>query len=125
MGRAWSATVVAAAYIAYRALIWPILLGTGFPPSTVPFWLLFIGVAVDLAFLLPWQPLLGAALVTAIGGLALYAQASLIKAPPAQYWPTLPIAFVVLAALWWSGGPLARRFNRSTTGEPIPVGHTV
>jgi hypothetical protein len=103
MARAWSATLIAACYVAYRAAIWPLLLGMGFPPSAVPFWLVFVGLAVDLAFLIqPWlaRAIGGAALVTAMGGAALYAQSVVIKAPPAQYWPALPIAFAVLAALW-------------------------
>jgi hypothetical protein len=117
MGRAWSATLIATAYVAYRGVIWPLLLGAGFPPSAVPFWLVFIGVAVDLAFLIrPWlaRAVGGAALVTVLGGAALYAQSELVKAPPAQYWPTLPIAFAVLAALWAG----TRRFARPAP-EPV------
>jgi hypothetical protein len=125
IGRAWAASAVVGAYVLYRSLLWPALVGTGFPPSAVPFWLLFIGVAVDVAFLVhKWRWLAGAALVTVIGGGALWAQSELIKAPPVQYWPTLPLAFVVLAALWWSGGPLAKRLNRNpipTQGTPEPV----
>jgi hypothetical protein len=124
IGRAWSATMIAGAYVAYRAIIWPLLVGTGFPPSAVPFWLLFIGVAVDVACLIkPWiaQAVAGAAIVTAVGGAALYVQGELIKAPPAEYWPTLPIAFVLLAVLWWSGRPLSRWLSRSSATVQAPV----
>ncbi|MEV4311721.1 hypothetical protein [Actinocrispum sp. NPDC049592] len=120
MGRAWTATLIAGAYVAYRGIIWPLLVGTGFPPSAVPFWLVFTGLAVDIAFLLPVRPLTGAALVTALGGLALYGQSLVLAAPPVDYW-ALPIAFVVLAALWASGRPLAQRLGRSRAPEPVAV----
>jgi hypothetical protein len=127
MARSWAATVIAGSYVAYRSLVWPILVGTDFPPSTVPFWVLFIGIAVDVAFLfgrLPWiaQAVLGAALVTGIGAGALYLQAELIKAPPIDYLPALPIAFGALAVLWWSGRPLAQWINRpkpEVPAEPV------
>ncbi len=78
VGRVWTATVVAGAYVAYRMLIWPVLYYTIFPPSSAPFWLLAIGLAVDLAFVIPANPYvraaLGAALVTAAGYGALLLQ---------------------------------------------------
>jgi hypothetical protein len=121
LARQWTATVIVGLYLAYRAIIWPLLVGTGFPPSAIPFWLLFIGLAVDLVFrfnTLPWvaQALLGAGLTTVLGGAALFAQAELIKAPPVDYWPSLPISFVAMAALW----ALVNRLTRK--GIPHPPG---
>jgi hypothetical protein len=78
VGRAWTATIIAGLYVGYRALIWPLLLGTGFPVSTVPFYLVFVGVAVDLAFRFGrLAPLAGGILVTALGYGALYLQSRL------------------------------------------------
>ncbi len=66
VGRRWTATLVVTGYVAYRCVIWPILtLGT-FPPSYLPVWLLPLGVAVDLVFLIAVSPYLRAA-VGAIG----------------------------------------------------------
>ncbi|HEY3683160.1 MAG TPA: hypothetical protein VGL93_08980 [Streptosporangiaceae bacterium] len=85
VGRRWTATAIAAAYVAYRCLIWPILAGTGFPTSAVPFFLLAGAVVIDLAFLLRLpryvRPVAGAVAVTAAvyGGLAL--QSAIAAAP--------------------------------------------
>lgn len=117
----WTATAVAGAYVAYRAAIWPLLVGAGFPPSTVPFYLVFVGLAVDLAFLLPAARLrapVGAALVSTLGFGALWTQAQLRpwllgdvhteSAPPVDYW-TLPVVLVGVGVLWVVLEPYARR----------------
>ncbi|RZS37909.1 hypothetical protein EV193_105469 [Herbihabitans rhizosphaerae] len=118
LARAWAATAVAGAYVAYRALIWPLLVAADFPPSTVPFWMVFVGLAIDLAHRrgLPRTAtvLLGATLATVFGYAALYLQDRLIAAPPSAYW-SAPIALALLAALWWSAKPLARLANRPST----------
>ncbi len=61
-GRRWTATAVVAVYVAYRCLIWPVLTVSTFPPSYLPIWLLPLGVAVDLVFLLRVSPYLRAAI---------------------------------------------------------------
>ncbi|WP_034268103.1 hypothetical protein [Haloechinothrix halophila] len=119
----WTATAVAGAYVAYRAAIWPLLVGAGFPPSTVPFYLVFVGLAVDLAFLLPAarsRAPIGAALVTALGFGALWTQAQLRpwllgdvhteSAPPVDYW-TLPVVLVGVGVLWLVLEPYATRLR--------------
>jgi hypothetical protein len=103
IGRPWAATAIAAGYVAYRCIAWVALVGGGFPPSAVPFLLVPVAVAVDLAFLgrLPvvLRPLLGAALVglAGIGGSML--QAERLAIPPLDH-----VAFVtatlLLAVLW-------------------------
>ncbi|MBM9467969.1 hypothetical protein [Nakamurella leprariae] len=69
-GWRWTATAVVAGYVAYRCVIWPLLTFTIFPPSSVPFWLLPVGLAVDLVLLLRINPylraVLGAVVVTAV-----------------------------------------------------------
>jgi hypothetical protein len=110
VGKRWTATSIAAIYVAYRCLVWPLLVGTTFPPSAIPFFFLFAGLAVDLAFFvrIPYfRPVLGAALVTAgvYGGLAV--QDRLLDAPPyaAASWPVTAaaLAAVWLAAEWLVG----------------------
>jgi hypothetical protein len=67
----------------------------------VPFYLVFVGLAVDIARRLRiLEPLVGAAAVTALGYGALLAQDALLETPPAAYW-TAPITFGALAVAWW------------------------
>jgi hypothetical protein len=111
VGRRWTATAIAAAYIAYRCLIWPILAGAGFPTSAVPFFLPAGALVVDLAFLLRLpryvRPVAGAVAVTAAvyGGLAL--QSAVAVAPPVAY-RSAPLTFVVFGAAWLAAARFAR-----------------
>ena len=123
LGFRWSASAVALAYIAYRGVMWPLLLGMGFPVSTIPFYLLFVGLAVDLAFAIGREHGLltagaGALLVTAFGYGALWLQsqfrpwilgdAHTESAPPVEYW-TAGVALVAVFVLWAAAGPVTRR----------------
>ena len=71
VGRRWTATLVVAGYVAYRCVIWPLLTFGTFPPSYLPLWLVPVGVAVDVLFLLKATPYLravvGAVLITGLG----------------------------------------------------------
>ncbi|MFC4006776.1 hypothetical protein ACFOY2_06055 [Nonomuraea purpurea] len=81
IGRFGTATLVAASYVGFRTLIWPLLTFTGFPPSAVPFFMVVAGLVVDLAFLLRLPALravLGAVGVTAAAYGALIAQSTLM-----------------------------------------------
>lgn len=62
VGLRWTATVVAAGYVAYRCVIWPLLTVGTFPPSYLPIWLLPTAAAVDAVFLLRLSPYLRAVL---------------------------------------------------------------
>ncbi|MBP2180045.1 hypothetical protein [Amycolatopsis magusensis] len=122
----WTGTTVAVAYVAYRALIWPLLLGAGFPTSTVPFYLIFVGLAVDLAFRIGRGHRMltagvGGLLVTAFGYAALWLQSQVRplllgedaiteSAPPIEYL-TVPFVLVGVALLWALASPIARRLN--------------
>lgn len=109
IGHAWTATAIAAAYVAYRMLIWPLLLAATFPVSAIPFYLLAVGLAVDLGHRLG-RPLLGGALAAVAGYGALWLQSRLRpwilgdahteSAPPAAYW-TVVVAGVGIAVAWW------------------------
>ncbi|MEU6645956.1 hypothetical protein ABZ863_25875 [Saccharomonospora sp. NPDC046836] len=129
VGRAWTATTVAGAYVLYRAVIWPLLLAADFPTSTVPFYLVFVGLAVDMAFRFARHPLrfaVGAALVTGFGYGALWLQAQLRpwllgdalteSAPPVAYW-TAPVVLACVAALWFAGARRARTPSTGTIGR--------
>ncbi|PFG48534.1 hypothetical protein ATK36_3633 [Amycolatopsis sulphurea] len=109
VGLRWTALIVTAAYVAYRCVMWPLLLGLNFPVSTVPFYLLAVGLAVDLAYRTPRPALSGAILVTALGYGAFWLQSQLRplllgdsqteSAPPAAYW-TAAVTAAGLFALW-------------------------
>ncbi|PPK67907.1 hypothetical protein CLV40_106138 [Actinokineospora auranticolor] len=121
----WAATIVAGAYVAYRAVIWPLLVAADFPPSTVPFYLVFVGLAVDLARRAR-QPhlveaVLGGVLVTALGYGALYAQDVLLDAPPVAWW-SAPIALVGVAGLWALARGRRWLPDRAKTSRPVSGG---
>ncbi|GAA0441853.1 hypothetical protein Acor_05990 [Acrocarpospora corrugata] len=125
VGRAGTATAIAVGYLAYRTLIWPLLVVGGFPGSAIPYFLLVAAVAVDLAFLIPLptyiRPLLGTALITAgvYGGL--YLQDLLLEAPP--YGPgSWPLAAGLLFASWLVVELLSSRFQlRAPDAAPAEV----
>ena len=111
---------MAATYVAYRSLMWPILLSMGFPVSTVPFYLVFVGLAVDMAFRIGREHRAltagtGVLLGTAFGYGMLWVQsqfrpwilgdAHTESAPPVAYW-TIPITLVGVALIWWAAGPV-------------------
>ncbi|MFF5985629.1 hypothetical protein [Prauserella flavalba] len=118
VGRAWTATTVAGAYVAYRAISWPLLLAGDFPTSTVPFYLVFVGLAVDLASRAARARFaVGALLVTGFGYGALWLQSQLRpwllgdalteSAPPSAYW-TAPIVLVGVATIWFAAARRGR-----------------
>lgn len=124
IGRFGAATLVAAGYVGFRTLIWPLLTFTGFPPSAVPFFLLAAGFAVDVAFAVRMplaRALLGSVGVTAVAYGALVAQsalmgpvyglitghAGLVGAPPlataTAVWAGAGLLAAWLACEWWGG----------------------
>lgn len=126
LARTWAATTVAGLYVLYRAVIWPLLMWTDFPTSTVPFYLVGVGLGVDLAFRVGrghrvLTAGVGALLVTAFGYGMLWLQSqfrpwvlghSLTEsAPPVAYW-TVPIVLVGIAALWAAATPVAHWWTR-------------
>ncbi|GAA3557735.1 hypothetical protein GCM10022222_46630 [Amycolatopsis ultiminotia] len=125
-GLRWTGLAVAGGYVAYRCVMWPLLLGLGFPVSTVPFYLLAVGLAVDLAFLARRPAVTGAVLVTALGYGAFWLQAQLRpwllgdalteSAPPIEYW-TAAVALVGVFALWAGFEPARRRWTARVSAE--------
>jgi hypothetical protein len=108
IGWRWAATAVTATYLAYRSVMWVLLVGTGFPRSAVPFLLLGGALAVDLMMSRPrfsarlsWvaRPLVGAMLVAAAICGAAWLQDVLLIAPPLDY-RSVAGAAGGLAAVW-------------------------
>ncbi len=129
IGARWTATAIAASYLAYRLVMWGLLAGTGFPKSIPPFLLLAGAIAVDLVFLafaarsakslIPRQAgpervavqsgsslvpvlavaVLGAAIATAATAGAGWLQDFFIGTPPIDY-PAYGYGFAALAVGW-------------------------
>jgi hypothetical protein len=122
----WTATMIVAAYLLYRAVMWLALVGMGFPPSVLPLVLLAGAVMVDLCVThrLPgWLAgLLTAGMVYAVG----YGQETAGLLPPWNWWSALPVAAGF--ALLWAG---VDRLERSAwlarwrvADETMPVSPT-
>ena len=108
VGWRFTATAIAAGYLVWRCALWPLFAVTGFPHSAVPFVVLAVGLAVDVACLVqlawPAEAAVGAVLVTGATYLALYLQDQAGAAPPVSYssalWaaPSLAVGWACWAA---------------------------
>src|SRR5262249_10561405 len=103
VGLRWTATTLTLAYVGWRSIMWVLLVSTHFPRSTVPFLLIFVGLAVDLVCRLglPWrvEALFGAIAVTAVVYLAAFGESVALAAPPISYW-SAPVSALIVAVLW-------------------------
>jgi hypothetical protein len=118
VGLRWTATTLAAVYLAYRCVAWLALVGTGFPPSAIPFVLLAGAVGVDLAIAgrLPgWLagPLVAGA-VYAVGA----GQEALGALPPWNWWSAIPVA-IGFGVLWAGVDLLARSAWLARWKQPV------
>lgn len=95
----WTATTIVAVYLAYRAVMWLLLVGMGFPPSVLPIVLLVGAVGVDLAVTYRVPGWLAGVLVTGAFYGAGYLQDLAGLLPPWNWWSALPVA-VGFAGLW-------------------------
>jgi hypothetical protein len=99
VGLRWTATLLAATYLAYRAVAWVLLTSTGFPPSVLPVMLLAGAVLVDIAVTARVPGWLAALPVTAGVALAALVQSALGVIPPWN-WAAVPAVAVGFALLW-------------------------
>jgi hypothetical protein len=92
----WTATIVAALYLAYRGAGYAMLVAADFPPSFIPLMLFGAGLVVDIAARRRWRPLPTAAalLLVFYGGAALLGRITLM---PAFDLATAPL---IAAPLW-------------------------
>jgi hypothetical protein len=123
VGLRWTATTLAAVYLAYRSVMWVLLVGLGFPPSVLPFVLLVGAVLVDLAvtYHLPgWAA--GPVVTGVVYGVAV-GQEALGLLPPWNWWSALPVA--VVFTLLWSGVEMLERSSWldrwKRVDEPAPA----
>ncbi|MEV4468151.1 hypothetical protein ACFFR3_26355 [Nonomuraea salmonea] len=137
IGRFGAATLVAAGYVGFRTVIWPLLTFTGFPPSALPFFLVVAGLLVDVAFLvrMPYvRAVLGTVVATAAayGALvvqnaamgpvygALKGQEGLLGAPPLATSSAVWAGIGLLVA-WLAIEALTGRRKARPVGTPAPV----
>jgi hypothetical protein len=99
VGLRWTATTLAAGYLAYRCIAWLALVGGGFPPSAIPFVLLVGAVLIDLAVLFRLPGWLAGPLVTGGVYAAGAGQEVLGLLPPWNWWSAVPVA-VAFGVLW-------------------------
>jgi hypothetical protein len=99
VGLRWTATAVAGAYLAYRAVAWLGLVAGGFPPSVLPFVLLVGAVLVDVAVTLRVPGWIAGPVVTGLVYAAAVVQEQLGLLPPWNWWSAAPVA-IGLGILW-------------------------
>ena len=148
VGRRWTATAVVAGYVAYRCVIWPILTVGTFPPSYLPLWLLPLGVAIDLLFLLTLnrylRAVVGGVLLTGLGYGALWLSTVITGTPtnlanmsiaeirnafehgshlltPPVAWNSIWIALPIAVAFWVFATWLGQRAGGTGTTEFPPI----
>jgi hypothetical protein len=102
----WTATIVAALYLAYRMVVYGVLVAASFPPSFIPVMLVGAGLAIDLAARWHWRPFItaGALLVAFYGGAALVGQLTLMPnfVPMSALFVAVPLWGICVAAeRWW------------------------
>ena len=123
VGLRWTATTVAAAYLAYRAVTGIALVAIGFPPSVFPVVLLVGAVLVDLAVLrrVPgWVA--GPLVAAAVYGVAVV-QEALGFLPPWNWQSAVPVA-LGFGLLWGGVDALSRSAwlaRWTLADEPVPV----
>jgi hypothetical protein len=107
----WTATIVAALYLAYRAVAYLLLIAAGFPPSSIPLMLLGAGFTIDLAAGRKWRPAITAAalLLAFYGGAALVGHVTLMPA-------FAPLTAVAIAAPLWAMVAAANRWQAAPPG---------
>ncbi|MFJ2033355.1 hypothetical protein [Streptosporangium sp. NPDC087985] len=123
IGRMFAATAVVGAYVAYRALIWPLLAVADFPRSAVPIFLIAGAFAVDLAFLIRipvLRALAGSLGATVLVDQALRLQSMAYHTPPLVPSMTMLIGGLMLAVLWLGGEWALNRYRlRDQTMEAV------
>jgi hypothetical protein len=107
VGLRWTATVIAGSYLAYRAVMWLILVGLGFPPSVLPLVLLVGALLVDLAISYRVPGWLAGPAVAGVVYAVATGQEALGLLPPWNWWSVLPVA-VGFGVLWTAVDHLSR-----------------
>jgi hypothetical protein len=122
VGLRWTATIIAAAYLAYRAVTGVALVAIGFPPSVLPVVLLVGAVVVDLAVTHRVPGWVAGPCVAGVVYGAGFFQEFLGLLPPWNWWSALPVA-VGFGLLWTAVDVLSRStwLARWTVADEAPT----
>jgi hypothetical protein len=122
VGLRWTATIIAAAYLAYRAGTGAALVAIGFPPSVLPVVLLVGAVVVDLAVTHRVPGWVAGPCVAGVVYGAGFFQEFLGLLPPWNWWSALPVA-VGFGLLWTAVDVLSRStwLARWTVADEAPT----
>jgi hypothetical protein len=107
VGLRWTATIITATYLAYRAVMWLGLVAMGFPPSVLPVVLIVGAVLVDVAVTRRIPGWLAGLVVTGAVYAVAVGQEALGLLPPWNWWSVLPVGAGF--ALLWTGVDLLGR----------------
>jgi hypothetical protein len=118
VGVRWTATTLAAVYLAYRCVTWLALVATGFPPSTPPFVLLVGAVLVDLAVLRRVPGWLAGPVVAGLVYVAAVGQEALDILPPWNWWSAIPVT-IGFGVLWTAVDFVARSSRFTSWKQPV------
>jgi hypothetical protein len=121
VGLRWTATAIAAAYLAYRALAWIGLAAGDFPPSVLPLVLLVGAVLVDAAVTARVPGWLAGPVVTALVYAAALVQDAMGLLPPWGWASVLPVA-VAFGVLWTAVDLVARSAWLASWQQPVEPG---
>jgi hypothetical protein len=124
VGMRWTATAVAGAYLAYRAVAWLGLVAMDFPPSVLPLVLLVGAVLVDVAVLLRVPGWVAGPVVAGLVYAAAGLQDRLGLLPPWDWSSGVPAA-VGLGVLWAGVDLLARSAWLADWRRPVEPGAPV
>jgi hypothetical protein len=112
VGLRWTATIIAATYLAYRAAMWLGLVAMGFPPSVLPVMLIVGAVLIDVAVTRRVPGWAAGVVVTGAVYAVAVGQEALGLLPPWNWWSALPVA--VGFGLLWAGVDLLARSRWQT-----------
>ena len=121
VGLRWTATTVAGAYLAYRAVAWVGLVAIDFPPSVLPLVLLVGAVLVDLAVTRRVPGWIAGPVVTGLVYAAAVLQDRFGLLPPWNWASVLPVA-LGFGVLWVLVDVVGRSAWLAAWREPVEPG---
>ncbi|MFW3171490.1 hypothetical protein [Geodermatophilus sp. CPCC 206100] len=123
VGLRWTATVLAATYLAYRAVMWLGLVAMDFPPSVLPLVLVLGAVAIDLAVTWRMPGWLAAPLVTAVFYAGGAVQDAVGFLPPWNWtWWSVLLVGATFTALWTAVDAIGRSRWLAAWRAPVEPG---
>jgi hypothetical protein len=125
VGLRWTATLIAGAYLTYRAVMWLGLVALDFPPSVLPLVLLVGAVCTDLAVTLRLPGWAAAPATAAAVYAAAWVQDALGLLPPWDLtWWSIALVVAAFTALWTAVDVVVRSSSFAAWRRPVEPGRT-